>query len=150
MMEVLVMNGVDPRFFWFMLQGFSGGFDLQFALSVYSSVAVTYVLYVLFRRHILGEREIKELLAITLAIVKALNDGGMIRKEDMWKITESIYNKVVLGKKVAPIRLVQDLYQAICDAVVRTVEAAGFAGAAEPAEAGQPAGGGAEAPYRGG
>lgn len=101
---------------------FMGGFDVQTILTVYSSVGVSYLIYVLLRKGIIGESEMKELLAITLAIIKALNESGFIEKQDLWRITESIYEQVMFGRKPSAVNLVKKLYEEISSMVVRNAE----------------------------
>lgn len=93
--------------------------DVALILSIYGAVASTYILYVLWRKGVIGEQEMKELLAVTLAIIKALNHSGMISQKDLWTITESIYLKVMLGKKASVYALVNELYKKITETVIK-------------------------------
>jgi len=101
---------------------FMGGFDIQTALTIYSSVGVSYLIYVLLRKGVIGESEMKELLAITLMIIKALNESGFLEKQDLWRITESIYEKVLFGRKASAVNLVKGLYEEISNMVIKNAE----------------------------
>ncbi|MEM1885160.1 MAG: hypothetical protein QXZ24_06095 [Candidatus Jordarchaeales archaeon] len=87
--------------------------DVALILSIYGAIISTYIIYVMWRKGVVGEQELKEILAVTLAIIKALNHSGMINKDDLWSITESVYTRVIIGRKYSVISLVDELYRKI-------------------------------------